>query len=73
MTGKGEYEFGCARGSKSGEGRGREKVALLGSEKVNMNVVEWKEESLQPMWVKVNCASDTCALWAYEPASANLR
>ena len=72
MKGKGESVFGAVKGRISGvmNGRAREGVGLLLSERLMACVVEWKEVSSRLMWVKVKFG---CEVWmfisAYGPGS----
>ena len=72
MKGKGESVFGAVKGRISGvmNGRAREGVGLLLSERLMTCVVEWKEVSSRLMWVKVKFG---CEVWmfisAYGPGS----
>ena len=72
MRGKGEAQFGEMNGRVSGveSGRAREGVALLMSEWMLTNVVEWKEESSRLMWVRVKLGRECWAfVSAYGPGS----
>ena len=63
MKGKGECEFGCVKGRKSGvEGRAREGVAMIVSLEVEKCVVEWREVSSRMMWVKARFGQE---LWVF--------
>ena len=55
LKGKGEVMFGEVVGRAAGvaAGRAREGVALLLSRRLMTCVVEWKEVSSRPMWVRV--------------------
>ena len=72
MKGKGESVFGAVKGRISGvmNGRAREGVGMLLSERVMACVVEWKEVCSRLMWVKVKFG---CEVWvfisAYGPGS----
>ena len=67
MKGKGECKFGDVVGRKSGvmNGRAREGVALLVSDRVREKVVEWKEVSSRVMWVKVKWGRE---VWVFVSA-----
>jgi len=64
MKGKGEAMFGNVKGRISGvmDGRAREGVALLLSDRVKEWVVDWKEVSSRVMWVKVKLRS---SVWVF--------
>lgn len=72
VRGTGEVEFGCVTGRVSGveRGRAREGVALILSERVLKEVIEWREVSSRLLWVKVRLG---CEKWvfvsAYGPGS----
>ena len=55
VKGKGEVKFGEVTGRVSGveRGRAREGVAMLLSERLRREVVEWKEVSSRLMWVRI--------------------
>ena len=67
MKGKGECQFGCVSGRRSGvdRGRAREGVAILVSARVLQCVQEWKEVSSRLMWVKVKFEQE---LWIFVSA-----
>ena len=72
MKGKGEVQFGGVNGRVSGvqNGRAREGVAILMSEWLQKNVIEWKEESSRVMWVRVRLGRENWAfVSAYGPGS----
>ena len=72
LKGKGEVAFGGVTGRVSGVvgGRAREGVALVLSEWMLSNVVEWKEMSSRLMWVRVRLGKECWAfVSAYGPGS----
>ena len=72
LKGKGECEFGAVSGRKSGveEGRAREGVVLILSDRLASSVTEWKEVSPRLMWVKVKLGVERWAfVSAYGPGS----
>ncbi len=72
MKGKGERMFGDVIGRVSGvvNGRAREGVALLVSERAQMFVKEWKEVSARVMWVKMKMGHESWVfVSAYGPGS----
>lgn len=64
MKGQGESMFGNVKGRISGimNGRAKEGVALLLSDRMNECVTEWKEVSSRVMWVKVKWESE---VWVF--------
>ena len=67
MRGKGEVEFGEVIGRKSGveNGRAREGVAMLLSERLKQKVLEWREVTSRLMWVRVKVGRES---WAFVSA-----
>ena len=66
MKGKGEKDFGEVKGRISGIERGRAKgVALLPSERMLENVIEWEEALSRLMWVRVKLGKER---WAFVSA-----
>ena len=64
MKGQGESMFGNVKGRISGivNGRAKEGVALLLSDRMNECVTEWKEVSSRVMWVKNKWESE---VWVF--------